>query len=202
MEFKKFSGHRWEIFTQHRTETVAKVKELRTFANVNGKDEKLLARARCLMENAYAQQIQNNALVMLVGRAGLDVTRYMGLPFEGVAEMGTVAPLGVLKAPVQMKSWHERFLQPVLRMLLVGSLTMKTGVLVGHDTMVKDGLNLMLNSKWRSDGLFATRGNETLVGIESRVAKDAGVGQAGNCVDTKTRTAGDGVGPKASSVES
>ncbi|KNC80478.1 hypothetical protein SARC_07155 [Sphaeroforma arctica JP610] len=94
----------------------------------------------------------------LVDRAGLDVTRYMGLPFEGVAEMGTVVPLGVIKAPVQMKSWHERFLQPVLRMLVVGSLPMKTDVLIGHDTMVKDGLNLMLNNrgaKWRSDGLFA-----------------------------------------------
>ncbi|KNC84302.1 hypothetical protein SARC_03463 [Sphaeroforma arctica JP610] len=74
------------------------------------------------------------------------MTRYMGLPFEVVAEMGIVAPLGMVKASVQMKSWHERFLQSVLRMLVLGSLPMKTDVLVAHDTMVKDGLNLVLTS--------------------------------------------------------
>ncbi|KNC75103.1 hypothetical protein SARC_12363 [Sphaeroforma arctica JP610] len=45
----------------------------------------------------YSGATPNLITKELVDRAGLDVTRYMGLPFEGVAEMGTVAPLGVVK---------------------------------------------------------------------------------------------------------
>ncbi|KNC76022.1 hypothetical protein SARC_11466 [Sphaeroforma arctica JP610] len=55
----------------------------------------------------------------LVDRAGLSMTRYMGLPFQGVAEMGMLSPQGAVKTPVRMKSWHERFLQPVLRIKLL-----------------------------------------------------------------------------------
>ncbi|KNC84301.1 hypothetical protein SARC_03462 [Sphaeroforma arctica JP610] len=91
MEFKSFNGNRWESFTQHRMETVAKLKELRTYANVKRIDEeKMLAHAMCLLENSYSPQILTNAMIawapelMEVGLLELYVLSRVALIMEPV----------------------------------------------------------------------------------------------------------------------